>query len=132
MNTRTLPIHLTQFLAKHGIKAADCMRSDGRCSLPYDGGRLDIFPLSNTKVVLEAEVVQLPFDIAVKNTLIECALHFSTTQMRVRQDSLAEVSMQNALVLQHDIGAVESLMAMETAITDFLNAVDRWRRVLRQ
>lgn len=107
------------------------MRTDGRYSLSYDGGRLDVYPLAGGRLVLETMLIELPAETSLRRTLLESALRYSTSQMKKRQDTLAQNSAADALVLQCELDPVASLFDMETSVSQFLNAAERWRRALR-
>jgi hypothetical protein len=125
----SLPARLTHLLERLGVNTAECLRSDGRCSISYEAGRLDIIPLPGKRALLEALVTYLPPDPARRRASLEQALRLSAAQMTVRPDVLVHMAEQDALVLQHEFGLDMSVPEMESAVEQFLHAVDVWRRL---
>lgn len=109
----------------------ECLRTDGRYSLAYDGGRLDVYPLAGGRLVLETMLAELPTETSQRRVMLESALRYSTSQMKIRQDTLAQTPAADALVLQCELDSTASLLDMEASVSQFLNAAERWRRVLR-
>ncbi len=131
-NAFLLPRSLTRLFDKLGLNAERCMRADGRCSLFYDGGRLDIYPLPGGRLVLEASIAPLPTDIKAKRTVLEPALRFSAMNLKKRHDTLTTSTSQDELLLQHDLGVIGELFALEAGIAQFLNAVNHWRMYMNK
>lgn len=131
MDTLLLPKNFRLLLEKLRVSVSECMRTDGRYSLSYEGGRLDIYPLTGGRLVLETMLVELPTETSLRRALLESALRYSTLQMKKRQDTLAQTPAADLLVLQCELDPVASVVEMETSMSQFLNAAERWRRVLR-
>ncbi len=131
-NAFLLPRSLTRLFDKLGLNVENCMRADGRCSLFYDSGRLDIYPLPGGRVVLEASIVPLPIDLKAKRAVLEPALRFSAMNLKRRHDTLTSSASQDELLLQHDLGVVGELFALEAGIAQFLNAVNYWRMYMNK
>ncbi len=131
-NAFLLPRSLTRLFDKLGLDVGNCMRADGRCSLFYDSGRLDIYPLPGGRLVLEASIVPLPTGVKEKRAVLELALRFSAMNLKRRHDTLTSSANQDELLLQHDLGVVSELLALETGIAQFLNSVNYWRMYMNK
>lgn len=130
VDTLLLPKNFRLVLEKLEVSAGDCVRTDGRYSLSYDGGRLDVYPLAGGRLVLESLLVDLPTETTARRAMLELALRYSTSLMKKRQDTLAQTPAADALVLQRELDSVASPLEMETSVSQFLNAVGRWQQVL--
>ncbi len=129
MSATPVSPRLVQLLDLLGVDAGDCLRTDGRCSVPYKGGRLDILPLTGKRAILETLVVYLPTESEPRRACIVQALRFAAAQMQARPDVLAQSQEQDALVLQHEFGLDMSVPEMATVVEHFLHAADIWRRI---
>lgn len=131
VDTLLLPKNFRLLLEKLCLSVRECIRTDGRYSLSYGGGRLDIYPLADGRLVLETMLLELPTETSPRRALLESALRYSTSQMKKRQDVLAQTPAADALILQCELDPIASPVEMETSVSQFLNAAERWRRVLR-
>lgn len=117
---------LLHLLEKLGVRAMR-PRADGRYSLNFDRDRrLDVHPLPDGRLVLETAVVFLPAEGADRSALLERALRFSTSRMPRRHDVLCLSAGSDALLLQCEVPARAGVVATESALTQFLQAVDAW------
>jgi hypothetical protein len=114
-----------------GVIPKDCQRSDGRYSLQFDGGRLDIFPMPGDRAILESEISELPAEAQPRSAMLERALKFSTTQMKSRRETLALNTVLNSLILQRIMAPTLSPMETEAAVEQFMDAVHLWCRFIK-
>jgi hypothetical protein len=73
----------------------------------------------------------LPADTARRRGLLERALMLSTARMKRDCETLAQTRDRNELVLQREMASTGPPHELESVIEQFLNSVDRWRKVLR-
>ena len=117
---------LSRALEKYGVVGLK-PRADGRFSLRHDGDRrLDIHPLPDGRLVLEAHLVALPEAGAARMALLERALRFSTARMPARHDILCLSPDTDSLLLQSEVPARAGPAAVERALEQFLNTADAW------
>lgn len=129
MGASPIPQRLAQLLERLGVDVGACLRTDGRFSVPYASGRLDIIPLPGKRTILETVIVFLPAEAEPRRICIEQALRLAAAQMQARSDVLALSRELDALVLQHEIGLDMSVPEMSDAVEQFLFAADLWRRI---
>jgi hypothetical protein len=132
MDFATIPVQLKALLDSRGISATQCLRPDGRVSVRYEGGRLDFMPLTSGRLVIEGTLVELPMDAGARRTMLDRALRHSVALLKRDHHVLSHDRLQGTLILQCDVGAVENRFEFEEAVERMLDAIDRWRSVLRQ
>lgn len=130
MLTLSVPAALGQLLTRLGLTPESCRREDGRLSLHYRQGRLDLHLLAQGQIVFETVVAELPEEVEARTERLQKAAAFAAGRLLRRADVLALTPGQNTLLLQWDATACDSPAAMETALHQFLDSAEIWRRYL--
>ena len=119
-------------LQQLGVSQPVQMRVDGRASLDYAGGRLDVYPLPGGPLICQVTLCSLGMgSMEEDNERISRLLRYSLTQISQPFAIMAHSHVGNSLVLQCALSDRLSGVDMQSAISQFLNAADKWLYVAR-
>ena len=127
MNTRIRHAGLQGYLLRAKLPAASD-RSDGALGIVFDGNlRVLIHPASRGDVVFEAPICALPMSTATADRLIEDVARHAAERSPAQADCLVLAGSPERLLLQQRVAGEASSDEFESALSQFLNALTRWR-----
>jgi hypothetical protein len=126
-----LPPAVNDLLRRLAVDPAECMRADGRFTIEVaDCGAIDLIPASAQRLILDAVIAPVDPDIDLRRKQVEKVLKFAASRMLSHPET-ATLSEDGAMFhLQSALEPGMSPVAIEDAMSDYLNAVMRWRVML--
>lgn len=127
MNTRSRHAGLRGYLLRAKLPGSS-ERADGAMAIVFDGNlRVLIHPASGGDVVFEAPICALPVSNATADRLLEDVARHAAERSPAQADCLVLGGSPERLLLQQRVAAEASSDEFESSLTQFLNALTRWR-----